>query len=61
MKVRMLTTVAGVNAKGESFCHEAGEEYDLPAAEAKAYVSIPQDMPRAEPVTQKRVQRAETR
>lgn len=57
----MLTTVAGVDEKGNSYCHEVGEEYELPAAEAKAYCSIPKDYPRAEPVAVKKRERAETR
>ncbi len=61
MKVRMLTSVAGVDDKGVPYVHEAGREYELPAPLAKAYCSEPKDFPRAEPVAQKRVARAETR
>lgn len=61
MRVRMLTSVAGTDPKGEPYVYEAGEEYDLPAAEAKAFVSTPEDMPRAEPVAQKRQAKAEKR
>jgi hypothetical protein len=62
MKVRMLTTVAGTREKsGEPYCYEAGEEYDLPSAEARDLCSRPEDFPRAEPVAQKQSKRAERR
>lgn len=61
MKVRMLTSVAGVDEKGRSYVYEAGEVYELPAGEAKALCSIPADFPRAEPVAEKRAARRETR
>ena len=57
----LLTTVAGVDEKGRSYVHPAGDEIDLPAKLAKEYVSIPGDFPRAEPVAEKRAQRAERR
>lgn len=57
----MLTSVAGTRANGDRYVYEAGEEYDLSAREAKDFCSAPADMPRAEPVGQKRQERAETR
>lgn len=56
MRVRMLTTVAGAD-----FVHESGEEYDLPDDVARDYCARPSDMPRAEPVAVKQVERAERR
>lgn len=56
----MLTSVAGVE-NGEHYSYEAGEEYDLPAKEAKDLCARPEGFPRAEPVAQKRVERAERR
>lgn len=62
MKVRMLTSVAGTKGKNnEPYVYEVGEVYDLPAKEAKDLLERPEDMPRAEAVVQKAVERAETR
>jgi len=62
MKIRMLTSVAGTREKtGESFTYEAGEEYEVSAAEGKDLCSRPEDMPRAEPVAKKPAARAERR
>lgn len=61
MKVRMLTSVVGVDKHGEPYVYDVGEEYEVSASEGKDLCSRPEDFPRAEPVAQKRVQRAETR
>lgn len=58
----MLTSVAGTREKsGESFCYEAGEEYEVSAAEGKDLCSRPEDSPRAEPIAKKPSSRAERR
>jgi hypothetical protein len=56
MKIRMLTTVAE-----EGRVLEAGEEYELDTVEAKDLCARPADMPRAEPVAVRRVEKAERR
>lgn len=56
MRIRMLTTVAEENRT-----LDVGEEYDLPADEAKDLCARPEDMPRAEPVAQKRADARERR
>lgn len=38
MRVRMTDSVAGTRADGSEYVHSAGEEYDLPNAEAKDYL-----------------------
>lgn len=57
----MLTSIVGVDDKGEPYVYDVGQEYELPASEAKALCEFPKDSPRAEPVAVKRSQRAEKR
>lgn len=61
MRVRMLTTVAGTREDGSSYVYPAGEEVDVPTREAKDLCARPEDMPRAEPVAVREVDRAERR
>lgn len=61
MKVRMLTSVAGVDEHGDPYDWPAGEILDLPTKVARDLCARPADMPRAEPVAETRAKKRETR
>lgn len=52
----MLTSVAGVG-----IAYQAGEIYDLDDKLARAFVTLPEDQPRAEVISRKPFDRRETR
>ena len=57
MRVRMLTTQAGLDDKGQPFVREVEQEYDVPNKEAEALLNTQQ----AEPVARKGRDKAEKR
>lgn len=57
MRIRMLTSLGGVDKDGRTFVYNVDEEHDLPNKDAKEYLERGQ----AEPVATKAHDRAEKR